>query len=361
MFENHSNYSSLTSVVIPAHNAERFIERTLQSALRQTWNNLEILVVDDGSTDKTKSIVEAVALTDQRIRIFSLPNGGVASARNIGLAHARGEFVAFLDADDLWHPSKIEMQVAALKSASNAAASYVMFRGIDRFDRVTGNQNAVGISGYTLAHHLYSKPVGNGSSLLVRREVAIEVGGYDPSWAARGIGGCEDYDFELKIIARYPVVFVRKYLLGYRSYPGNMSSNYTRMALGLIATVDQHLRCNNGLPAWLVRKVTAKTMEFAIAYFFSGRHFTRLFACLFRLFLADPIAGATSVLTISKRVYAYVFDVKPTKSTNGQPRFSDMSPDEGVVAYKSTRQEQKTWKRIAELDLALASQKQIRP
>jgi glycosyltransferase involved in cell wall biosynthesis len=113
----------LTSVVIPAYNAELFLERTLRSALRQTHSNLEVIVVDDGSTDKTRAIAAAAATTDDRVRIISVPNGGVAKARNIGIAEANGEFVAFLDADDLWHPTKIalrEMEIG-LYSADTAS------------------------------------------------------------------------------------------------------------------------------------------------------------------------------------------------------------------------------------------------
>src|SRR6266481_2960226 len=108
------NKQPLTSVVIPAYNAELFLERTLRSALRQTHSNLEVIVVDDGSTDKTRVIAEAAAAIDDRVRIISVPNGGVAKSRNIGIAEANGEFVAFLDADDLWHPAKFELQPAAI-------------------------------------------------------------------------------------------------------------------------------------------------------------------------------------------------------------------------------------------------------
>jgi glycosyltransferase involved in cell wall biosynthesis len=105
---------ALTSVVIPAYNAERFLERTMLSVLRQTYNNLEVIVIDDGSTDKTRLIAEAGATGDSRVRIISVPNGGVAKARNIGIQEANGEYVAFVDADDLWHPTKIDRQVTAM-------------------------------------------------------------------------------------------------------------------------------------------------------------------------------------------------------------------------------------------------------
>ncbi|NEK55550.1 glycosyltransferase, partial [Rhizobium leguminosarum] len=104
----------LVSVVIPAFNASRYIERTLRSAGRQTYRNLEIIVVNDGSTDDTAKVVEKMALADPRIRMLSTANRGVAAARNTGIQESTGRFVAFLDADDLWHQTKIEKQVNAL-------------------------------------------------------------------------------------------------------------------------------------------------------------------------------------------------------------------------------------------------------
>jgi glycosyltransferase involved in cell wall biosynthesis len=343
----------LTSVVIPAFNAERFIERTLRSALRQTSNDLEIIVVDDGSTDRTKSIVQSLALSDERIRLVSVPNGGVALARNIGLEHARGEFVAFLDADDLWHPSKLEMQIAALNAAPDAAASYGMFRNIDELDRVTGNQNALGLSGYTLAHHLYVRPVGNGSSLLIRRKIVLELGGYDSSWAAQGIGGCEDFDFELKIVARYPIAFINQYLVGYRVYPGNMSSNYSRIARGLVRTVEQHAALNPVLPGWLVRKASASALEYAVSCFMRAHEPVRLISSLFRLLRADVTRGLkVSFVYIPLRFLRRLR--KPASISSPQLYFDDLASDDGRTAYTPAARERKTLERIEHLDLRLA-------
>lgn len=354
MFENHSKYgvaSSLASVIIPAYNAERFIERTLRSALRQTWNNLEILVVDDGSTDNTRSVVESVALTDQRIRIFSVPNGGVASARNIGLAHARGEFVAFLDADDLWHRSKIEMQVAALNAAPHAAASYGLLRYIDEADRIIENQSASGSSGYTLAHHLYTRPVGNGSALLVRRKIAIELGGYDSSWAARGIGGSEDYDFELKIVAKYPIAFVDHHLVGYRLYAGNMSSNHARMAYGLVATVEYHLKRNPELPLWFVRKAKGAALEYAATNLFSARKFGPFVVTLSRLLAVDLARGMNALTGVMLRLWR--FSTKTIRLPSPGAHFHDLASDAEKTCYVPSARERKTLDRIKQLDQLL--------
>ena len=109
---------SLVSVVIPVRNGERFINETLASALAQTYEPLEVVVVDDGSTDRTAVVVEAAALRDNRIRLFRTQRFGVASARNFGISQARGGLIAPLDADDLWHPEKIARQVYVIQTLS---------------------------------------------------------------------------------------------------------------------------------------------------------------------------------------------------------------------------------------------------
>ncbi|MFO3797298.1 MAG: glycosyltransferase family 2 protein, partial [Anaerolineales bacterium] len=213
------------TVVIPAYNAEMYLGSTIESALSQTYKNFEVLVVDDGSTDRTKQIGLTFAAKDARLRIVSGPNGGVARARNVGTELADGKYVAYLDADDLWHETKLAEQVRILEAASDTswAACYALFLFIDSSGFVVRPGPTRRAEGYILARHLFAKFVGNGSSLLVRRDAALAVGGFDPSYADAGIGGCEDFDFELRLAARYRIAVAPEYLIGYRSYPGNMS------------------------------------------------------------------------------------------------------------------------------------------
>ncbi len=105
----------LVSVVIPLYNAEKYIEETMQSILNQTYQNIEIIVVDDGSKDQSPTIVKELQRKHpEKVRYIHQKNQGVSVARNTGIEHANGEYVAFLDSDDLWHPSKIEKQVQSM-------------------------------------------------------------------------------------------------------------------------------------------------------------------------------------------------------------------------------------------------------
>jgi glycosyltransferase involved in cell wall biosynthesis len=121
---HHAEESPLVSVIIPAYNAERYIRETIESALAQTYKNLEVVVGDDGSTDGTRAVVEELAARDPRVKYFSQKNAGQSAARNLAIAHARGTYVAFLDADDLFLPTKLEEQVGYLEAHPDCGACY---------------------------------------------------------------------------------------------------------------------------------------------------------------------------------------------------------------------------------------------
>ena len=105
------------AVVVPVFNGGRFIGRTIEFALAQTYNDIDVIIVDDGSTDRTPIIVKAVAAKDPRVRYFRTDNFGPAAARNFGIAQARGDLIALLDHDDLWHRDKIARQVELMQAS----------------------------------------------------------------------------------------------------------------------------------------------------------------------------------------------------------------------------------------------------
>lgn len=219
----------LVSVVVPAFNAERTLAQTLRSVAAQDYRSLEILIVDDGSVDSTVRVAEDFCSVEPRARLLRKPNGGVASARNHGLAEAHGDYVAPVDADDLWHPAKISRQVAAARRAPGTGFVYCWFRDIDPSGRVWRDSPALSVRGRALQRLAYCNFVGNGSAPLFARQALLAVGGYDERLRRRGAEGCEDLLAQLAVANRYGVAVVPEYLVGYRLTPGAMSADADRM------------------------------------------------------------------------------------------------------------------------------------
>jgi glycosyltransferase involved in cell wall biosynthesis len=224
--------AGLVSVIIPAYNASATIERTLRSVMAQTYAHLEIIVVDDGSNDHTAAIVERVGREDSRIILLRQPNEGVAIARNLGIAHAYGEFVAPLDADDIWHPRKLEKQISVMEDGGERIGLvYCYSRHIDEHDVIVPRDGQQATArGDVYARLVLSNFIANASSPLMRRRYLQEIGGYDPSLRARRAQGCEDYEVYLAIAERWEIDLVPEYLLGYRTAEGGMSRNHLSMA-----------------------------------------------------------------------------------------------------------------------------------
>lgn len=220
----------LVSVVVPLYNGAATVQRTLASVLGQTWANLEILVVDDGSTDDGAQRVAAFAAVDPRVRLLHQPNGGVATARNFGAAHAQGDYLAFVDADDLWAPEKIALQMEALlEGGEGVGLVYTWAALIDAQDRIYSTRHRPRAEGQVFRELCRGNFIANGSSALMRRSAFERVGGYDPTLRQRGAQGCEDLMIYLAIAEHYEFRLVPRFLTGYRVAEGSMSSDARQM------------------------------------------------------------------------------------------------------------------------------------
>ncbi|MGO7154570.1 glycosyltransferase family 2 protein [Rhizobium leguminosarum] len=352
----------LVSVVIPAFNACRYIERTLRSAGRQTYRNLEIIVVNDGSTDDTARVVEQVALADSRIRLLSTPNRGVAAARNTGIREAAGRFVAFLDADDLWHHTKIEKQVNALNRLTPQwAAVYVLHYIINSDDEILRSCRPDVARGYIFARHLTFKYVGNGSALLVRRDVALEIGGFDSSYAAAGIGGCEDLDFELKLAARYQIEVIPERLVGYRQYPGNMSSNHLPMGRGALEVIRRSLAANPQLPQYATRSAINATQKYAFWEFRQARNTYLSLVTIWSILKSEPSFVVRLAFEKCLRLRQHCHRLVRTTATGRDPprvnrsKFDQQIVPSSVERPDETAQSRRHLMQLTEVDAELHS------
>ena len=205
----------------------------------QSHERIEIIVVDDGSTDDTLAVAERHADQDPRIKIIRQDNAGVAAARNAGWQAACAEFIAFIDADDLWAPTKIERQLQAMiDGGERTGLVYSWYAWIDAKSRVNVKSDPVYHAGEVLNYLFEGNFIGNGSSAMVRREALIAQMG---SRAASGVGcaGCEDLAVLLPGRGGVSLRVVPEYEIGYRYLPNNMSSDMTRMFRSWMLVADE--------------------------------------------------------------------------------------------------------------------------
>jgi glycosyltransferase involved in cell wall biosynthesis len=221
----------LVSVIIPAYNAERFIAKTLYSIIEQTYKNIEILVVDDGSQDRTAEIVRCIAQKYQQIILLQQSNSGVASARNLAIENSQGELIAPIDADDIWYPQNIEKQVQCmLQAGSEVGLVYSWSIDIEENEVPTGYFRASKIEGEVYTTLLIHDFIANASSVLIRRDCFDKIGGYNQQLKEQNGQGGEDWDLYLRIAEHYQFRVVQDFLVGYRQLTTSMSRDYTQMA-----------------------------------------------------------------------------------------------------------------------------------
>jgi len=224
--------SKKVSVIVPVYNAEQYVKDTLQSLLAQTHSNLEVIIVDDGSPDQ--SIEVCRQFTDSRIKIVQQANRGPAGARNTGIRHAQGDYVAFLDADDLWLPEKLEKHVHHLETSPLVGVSFSYSAFIDELGEYTGlYQIPRKIKGITAPYVLCRNPIGNGSAAVLRREVFEEIKfqdeyiGSEHCYFDEKFRGTEDIECWTRIAAQttWETEGIPEVLTLYRISSGGLSAN----------------------------------------------------------------------------------------------------------------------------------------
>jgi GT2 family glycosyltransferase len=207
----------IISVIVPAYNSEQTILETIESVLQQTFSDFELIVINDGSTDRTLELLNTVK--DPRLKIFSYPNAGVSVARNRGITHTSGDFIAFLDHDDLWTSDKFEVQLAALQQHPEAGLVYSWAYYMDEKGESFYADKSIFIEGNVYEQLLVRDFIASGSSCLIRRQAIESVGEFDPS-----VPGVDDWDYWIRLAAHWHFVVVPKGQVFFRQSLGSQSS-----------------------------------------------------------------------------------------------------------------------------------------
>jgi glycosyltransferase involved in cell wall biosynthesis len=236
--DRRTSYQPFVSVVIPNYNYGRYLTEAIDSVFAQTYPNREVIVVDDGSTDDSPAVLGRYGA---RLRWFQQRNQGVSAARNLGIRQSRGELVAFLDADDAWHPEKLQRQVLLLRNPAVGMA-YTGVQYISSAGEHLGTDIS-GCRGQILRDLVLMRQTGvlaGGSTALVRRECFDCTGGFDPELSTSA-----DWDMWRRIACYYQIESLREPLVYYRQHTAAMHLNVERFEHDVLHA----FRCAFGDPA----------------------------------------------------------------------------------------------------------------
>ena len=267
------------SIIMPAFNAEKTIYSAIDSVLNQSFNEWELLIINDGSSDGTLDVISV--FKDKRIKLINQANQGVAAARNSGLKIACGEYIAFLDADDLWLPSKIQKQVSTFSQfGEEVALIYTGYRGfkfssIDSFSMVTEPINIHEDDYYRLLVSDYIATL----TVMIRRDILKEIG-----YFREDLRGTEDWDYWIRIAKLYKLKKINEELALYRISSGSLSSNKLTHSDEELKVLKIHLLDDDGIPRDVIHMAylfwSIKAMKYhLLTYRFN--HFLRSLMSIF--------------------------------------------------------------------------------
>jgi glycosyltransferase involved in cell wall biosynthesis len=222
------------SVIIPTYNYAHFLADAIRSVLEQTFRDFELIIVDDGSIDDTAAVAQGY-FSDTRVRYIYQENRGLSAARNTGIREARGEYIALLDADDVWLPLKLEKQIQLFEDAEDIVLVYCMVEHID--------ENSDKLSHFSWPHKIgatykdlmyFPWVVGSGSSVLIRKSVFESTGLFDESLAA-----AEDSNMWIRILRYHKSAYVDDILVKIRKHLKSMSTDLKRQEKSVLLHVQR--------------------------------------------------------------------------------------------------------------------------
>lgn len=238
------------SVIIPCYNASATIRETLKSIKEQTFKDYEVIIVNDGSTDDTDNILTSYAeQLNGLLKIITQTNQGQTVAKNVGIRNSKGQFIAFLDSDDLWAPEKLEYQLAYMESRPHVGLCYTEGILINEKGDKIGKVNCLPSYRGNCFDKLLIKNDIVASSVMIKREILDRVGLFDEDFKA-----CENWDMWIRISKVSQIEYIDRPLTYYRVHLKNMSKNMDKMYVYRLKIIDKHLPTKNRDPLILEKR-----------------------------------------------------------------------------------------------------------
>lgn len=296
----------LVSVVIPAYNCEKWIHKTLTSVFNQTYKNIEIIIVNDGSTDNTGEILEEYNQLEN-VLIYTIENSGPAVARNYGVSKSHGELIAFLDADDMWDPTKVEKQVSYINK-NNANLIITNVKVINERDIIIDTQEKK--LPKTRENQVISFFKGeitmNTPTIMVKRSVFKDIGGFNVDLVHK-----EDHFFLMQVAYKYGIHLIDEFLVYRRKWNDSMSNDIDKIKPDVNNIIDYYYKTR-----YYFYELSIKTFPFLEKYLskelgrFNHNLAIRLFRAGFvkdaRTYLKNAIKHHFSLKYVIKLLYLYL-------------------------------------------------------
>jgi glycosyltransferase involved in cell wall biosynthesis len=269
------------SVIIPAYNSARYLQEAVDSVLAQTFDDFEVLVIDDGSTDDTEAVMRRYGAP---VRYIRQRNGGVASARNRGIQEASGRYIAFLDADDTWYANKLGRQLAALEQHPDARFCYSAFTVVDSqmrelFVRRSDRRGSAVEDLLTRGN-----VVGSICTVLADRSLFAAAGGFDPA-----LSQCADWDMWVRLAVHTEFLYIDEPLVTYRHHGDMMSRDPALLESDSVRVLDKAFAMSSVAGVQRVRRSAAFGRNYMVlaGTYFQQRRYSDFLRCAARALILD--------------------------------------------------------------------------
>ena len=266
----------LVSIIMPVYNGQLYIIESIESVLAQTYENWELIIVNDGSTDKTEEIIFKFQNLSNKVKYFYKVNEGQVKATNFGILKSNGEYVAFLDSDDLWENDKLNRQINFILKNKNVDFLYSKYNSIDE----NGNLLCTNNSHDSLNHYkdLLKRCFIGRLTVIVKKSILIELNLFDEF-----LHSTDDWDMWIRISEKFKLSFLDEVVASYRIHPQSMSKNLYNQLLNVSKVYSKHVYLNSDLNKQFKKEVKWIELKIYLSSFLNEKKYQKAFLIFYKM------------------------------------------------------------------------------